>query len=222
MAAYDRVSSSLASSYGTGTVHGTVGGSAVYGKQEWAIDKATITLERIFQSDASTDLFYAFASARLVNEGIMFWEEVEAFQNADWKPALLLGLEPRRVTHTGQRIGRRVSRSESQILTEGKRIYHRYLADDAEFQVCISSNMTETIEKQIFTGHIGLDIFREAQRSVFRDMEKGLFREFLTCLNHKGLETLTNAISENVLTPALATANAMRSVDMREFKMPNE
>ncbi|GBG25338.1 Regulator of G-protein signaling 4 [Hondaea fermentalgiana] len=195
----------------TSRVTGTHIGHAVRDASSKGEMNTAISLERILQNERATMLFYAFATVRLVNEGILFWNAVESFQNMNWKPNRLLGI-------TGS--------SAADMRLHAKHIFTEYLDENAPTEVCVPSDMLDGLRKRIFyetaDNQIVDSIFVEAQRHVFRDMEKGLFREFLNSLNHKGLESVMSSL-EIRSAPGLATATAMRMTSRRgEFKVDDD
>mmetsp|Transcript_21114 Transcript_21114/g.37038 ORF Transcript_21114/g.37038 Transcript_21114/m.37038 type:complete len:266 (-) Transcript_21114:144-941(-) len=153
-----------------------------------------ISLDRVLQNERATMLFYAFATIRLVNEGILFWNAVEAFQNMKWKPNRVLGI---------------AGFSKRDMRDQAKYIFTEFLDENAPTENCVPSDMLDQLRKQIYyEDNIHEALFVDAQRHVFRDMEKGLFREFLSSLNHRGLELVMKSLKTKS-APGLATATAI-------------
>jgi hypothetical protein len=160
-----------------------------------------ITLNRVFQNAETLKLFYAFASLRHVPEGILFWSEVESLQNINWKANKVLGIYSAKL-------------SEDDIAERVRQIWIEYLSSDASYEVCLPGHMLKEIEHGVRSGRPARTIFTAAQTLVFRDMEKGLFREFLSTLNSDGLR-FVNRCFESTHSPGLAAATALSFVQRK-------
>mmetsp|Transcript_18903 Transcript_18903/g.60400 ORF Transcript_18903/g.60400 Transcript_18903/m.60400 type:complete len:303 (-) Transcript_18903:136-1044(-) len=204
----------MANSRGTGTIGGRLVTESKAGRSEEAkspIESSrappTISLHHIFQHDATLKLFFAFASLRHVPESILFWSEVESLQNVSWKANRVLGILSSKP-------------SNEEVQKRAKAIWAEYLSPDASYEVCLPHKILRDIEVAVASHNATPELFACAQTLVFRDMEKGLFPEFLQTLNHRGIEFICSCINK-AQAPGLAAATALSMVQGKETSAAN-
>lgn len=207
IASFNVIRAKVQNSVGTGAVEGRVIKDNVKmvsedDKPQWM---KGVSLYRIFEHQNTLGLFFAFASLRLVPESILFWTAVESLQNSGWKANRVLGICSS-------------SESEEELRSRAMDIWRDFLSGDATYEVCLPHKMLSDIEKSIKAGAFHKDLFTNAQAHVFRDMEKGLFREFLSTLNSKGLELISAELNK-ISAPGLASATAL-SMSAKKKSMP--
>lgn len=103
--------------------------------------QAEVTLFKLLQNDVALKLFFLFCKSRYAAENLLFWVDVECFQNINWKPVTLLGIgmETKRTTRVNSGC------MEQFMEEEALRIYKRYLSDLAENQICLTSTMASKV-----------------------------------------------------------------------------
>lgn len=180
---------------GSGTVAGVPGGSFRNLRKPTPNE---VSVYKCFQFIKPTIGFRRYCERRKMSESLRFWVETESFQNADWKPARLLGwLDHKHVA--------------SDIQRHALHIWNHYIHDGAPYQICI----TPEIESPIFDLIKGRDfhraMFREAQRHVMRDLNF-YFQEYLNQCSSSDTKHLLGLHSAKDC-PHHATANVMSNLN---------
>lgn len=146
-------------------------------------------------------MFFEFCKFRHAEESLRFWLHVEVFQNQGWKPFKIL-VESAGILSKGA--------NDALLQSEAMQIFETYVEESAPHQICLNHGLFENLSKKIESKKFDRMMFREAQRYIFRDLEKGTFNGFLHSCREAELLFLEKAlkkISNNA--PGLATMNAL-------------
>lgn len=201
-------------SAGSGSVRGGVGSSYIFAKNN-SIDRTSffkrtqISLTRVLQCRPVLLMFYKYLHLRHATEALLFWLDVESFQNMTWKPIRILGIdqEQRKSDEGKNETAETKGTPQEELETEARRIFSTYLSTQARKEVCVAQNIVEKVIHNL--NHIDENCFRDAQRDVFRDLERGSFQEFLSCLSEDGISVVEKHFKSCAASPGLATFHAL-------------
>lgn len=241
---YNRLGCGRVKSFSSGTVNGQTSDSYRIAREQMRGkgdtkrrkngDFGGISLDYLLQNEVAVEMFHEFCEHMLVPEELGFWTEVEMFQNAQWKAFSVLGVDSSRLqilkadlaSGTSALLGglseyakkHEISPSEVEIHQGAHHIWNTYLSEEAESQVCLSSECMHDIKAKILAGTLNRGIFRRAQRETFRDMERGIFTQFLQNCSSEDLKWMEVEMSKQTKnSPALATVMAAVRVRRRSL-----